>query len=224
MRALIFFAAALRLAAQQTIFDVPSADVAPRGDWFYQHQTVAKPGGPERRWIQSNAFGYGIGHTLELDATLYNFDLKRPSEAPFAFGAKWAPALTTGEAAVQVRLVLGQMVTVRPSAPKAGSWTYAMLSAESSRTRTRLTAGYTEGTASLFGRRSGSVLWGVEQRLSDRWMFQADYFGGHHDLSYLIPGAVYRFSTHWMVSAGYQIPNPHTGGFHAIVVELTRTP
>ena len=208
------------LLSQQTIFDVPSADVAPRGDWFYQHQTVARSWGGDRRWVQSNAFGLGVGHAVELNATLYNVDLDEPCKAPLAVGFKWSPTLVAEP--VTLRFVAGQMVTVRRATPKAGYWTYFMLSAET-RTHTRITGGYTAGTT-LFGRHTSSPLMGIEQRLSERWMLQADWYSGRHDLSYLIPGAVYRFSKNWMISAGYQFPNPHTDGFRAIVIELTRAP
>lgn len=55
-------------------------------------------------------------------------------------------------------------------------------------------------------------------------MFQADWFSGKHELSYLIPGMVYRASDHWMISLGYQIPNKGSEGFGGMVFELTRFP
>lgn len=209
--------------AQQTIFDVPSADVSGKKEWFYQHQTVIRAWGGDRRWIQTNAFGAGVGHSLELDATWFNLDV-RSRESVGSAGFKWSPRLNSEESAVPLHFVAGDMVEFRSGQPRSGNWTYAMLSAELPRSHTHLTGGVSSGTRVLFGERTTGALAGVEQHLSERFMLQADWFSGKHDLAYLIPGAVYRVSRHWMVSLGYQIPNPGAAGFRAVVFELTRFP
>jgi hypothetical protein len=99
-----------------------------------------------------------------------------------------------------------------------------MLNGELPASRTHLTGGFTAGTKALFGERTAGVLLGVEQHLNRRWMLQADWFSGRHDLAYLIPGVVCRTSPHWMVSLGYQLPNAKARGFGAFVFELTRQP
>lgn len=215
---------ALPVLGQQTIFDVPSADVSPRGGWFYQHQTVARAWSGERRWVQTNAVGVGLGHEFEVDATWFNVERGALRESAPSAGFKWSPRLTPAGAAVPLRFVAGEMVQFRADSPRFGSWTYAMVSAELPRSRTQITGGVTSGSRVLFGERTTGVLAGVEEHLSDRWMLQADWFSGGHDLAYLIPGVVYRTSPHWMVSLGYQIPNRRSGGFGAIVFELTRVP
>lgn len=220
--ALLLFASPL--LAQQTIFDVPSGDVSGRKAWFYQHQTVARTWNPGRTWIQSNAVGVGVGHALELDFTWFNVETKAVQESSPSVGFKWSPRLNRKDSRVPLRFVLGEMVQIRGRDPHAGHWTYAMMSAELPKSHTHLTGGYTAGSSALFGRRSSGLMAGIEQHLNHRWMLQADWFSGKHDLSYLIPGVVYRASDHWMISLGYQIPNPRSKGFGAVVFELTRFP
>lgn len=221
---LLLAAVAAPLLAQQSIFDVPSADVSPKGQWFFQHQTVARETQPDRHWFLSNAYGYGVGHNLELDATLYSLAIHRPSLAVSAFGFKWNPRLNSATAKIPTRLVAGEMFTLRKAADgRLGHWSYVMLSAELPR-GARLTGGVTTGTTSLFGHKTTAAVAGWEQTLTKRWMFQVDWFSGKNDLGYWIPGFVRRVSDHWMISLGYQVPNRHSDGFHAVVLELTRVP
>lgn len=224
MRVFAFLFCAGQVLAQQTIFDVPSADVSPHGGWFYQHQTVARTWKGDRRWLQTNAVGFGLGRALELDLTWFNVETNGLSESAPSVGMKWSPRLNGAGAQVPLRFVAGEMVQFRAASPRLGNWAYAMVSAELKGSRTQLVGGVSSGTRALLGRQSTGVLAGVEQHLSERWMLQADWFSGTHDLAYLIPGVVYKPAKHWMVSLGYQIPNLRSDGFGAIVFELTRVP
>ena len=229
LKLLAFLALALSAYAQQTIFNVPSADVAVRGDWFYQHQTVARAWGGQKHWVQTNSFGYGVGHNIELDASWYNVEPGAVGQSSPSVGLKYSLPLRKTDKLLPMRLVVGDMIEFRdrsannlPDSPHEGNWLYAMLSADVPKTRTRITGGFTDGTSVLFGIRKFGALAGVEQPITDKWMFQADWFQGKHDLVYAIPGVVYKFSERWMLSLGYQIPNRDGSGFQGIVVELTR--
>ncbi len=222
---------ALPAVGQQTIFNVPSADIAAKKDWFYQHQATTRVWNPGRSWVQTNAFGYGVGHYVELDTTLFNLDLHDPKDSTFSVGFKTSVPLVSARAKMPLRLVVGDMFefTERPfkqsqrlRSPHEGNWVYAMLHTEIPRIKTRLTGGYSDGTKILFGDRANGFLGGIEQPLSKRWMFQIDWFSGRHELGYWIPGIVYRFRERWMVSLGVQVPNSDDVGASALVVELTR--
>lgn len=215
---------------QQTIFNVPSADVAVKKDWFFQHQSTTRVWDPGRSWVQTNAYGYGIGHNLELDATLYNLDIEDAGDPAFSAGFKYSVPLLGPKSKLPVRLVVGDMFEFtersfdasRLRSPHEGNWAYVMLSGELPSSKTRITGGFSDGTKILFGERANGFLGGVEQPLSKRWMFQVDWFSGHHELAYWIPGVVYRFQERWMLSLGMQMPNHATVGRRAIIVELTR--
>lgn len=220
--------------AQQTIFNVPSADIAVKKDWFYQHQTTTRVWNPGRSWIQTNAYGYGIGHYIELDATLFNLDLEDPKDSTLSVGFKTSIPLVSATSRMPLRVVVGDMFefTERPfnqpgsdqrlRSPHEGNWIYAMVNTELPRTRTRITGGISDGTKILFGERANGFLGGIEQPLSNRWTFQVDWFSGRHELGYWIPGIVYRFHDRWMVSLGMQMPNHDEVGQRAIIFELTR--
>jgi hypothetical protein len=143
---------------------------------------------------------------------------------------KYSVPLRDETSALPLRLVLGDMFELSERAfdqdrlrgPREGNWVYAMLSSELPGSKTRITGGFSDGTKILFGERANGFLGGVEQPLSKRWMFQVDWFAGHHELAYWIPGMVYRFGERWMLSLGLQMPNHSSIGSRAIVVELTR--
>lgn len=208
---------------QQTIFDVPSADVSERHDYFYQHQTVARAWSPERQWVQTNAFGFGLGSHLEWDLTQFNFDPRHPKEVIGSTGMKASLPLTPESSRVPTRFVVGDMIQFGAANDRhVGNWSYAMLNVALPVTQSRLTGGFHHGTSLLFGERTHGFLGGIEQPLSARWMLQGDWISGRHDLGYWIPGIVYRPVRHWMISLGYQIPNRRSPGYRAIVFELTR--
>ena len=226
----LFLLITVPLLGQQTIFNVPSADVAVKKDWFFQHQTTTRAWNSGRSWVQTNAYGYGIGHHLELDATLYNLEVKRPQDAAISVGFKYSTPLLRDKSKVPLRLVVGDMFEFaerpfdqsRLRSPHEGNWAYIMLSSELPSTKTRFTGGFSDGTKILFGERANGFLGGIEQPLSKRWMFQVDWFSGHHELAFYIPGIVYRFQERWMLSLGIQLPNRASVGRRAIIVELTR--
>ncbi|MEJ7608084.1 MAG: hypothetical protein WKF37_17900, partial [Bryobacteraceae bacterium] len=162
----LLLASSLPLPAQQTIFDVPSADVSDRRDWFYQHQTVSSAGAGSKRWVQTNSFGYGVGRNSELDVTVFDLDYESPSEALGGFG--WKTSLPVGgeDSKYKSRLVIGDMVQVGSSeegARRTGNWAYVLWSTEFARTKTRLTGGGFHGTAALFGNNVFNFLGGIEQ-------------------------------------------------------------
>ena len=215
---------ALPAWGQQTIFNVPSAEVAGRGQWFYQHQSVARNWNPGRRWIQTNAFGYGVGRALELDASWCNLETSHLESPAPSLGFKWSPRLNSHDSVVPVRLVAGDMVQFHGHQPHYGNWAYLMLNGELPKSRTYLAGGVTQGSHVLFGSHIAAAIVSIEQHLSTRWMVQAEWTSGRHDLAYAIPGVVYHASHHWLVTLGYQIPNRKSPGFGAIVFELTRIP
>ena len=231
MRILTLALFALPLFGQQTIFNVPSPDISVKHDWFFQHQTTTRVWNPGRSWVQTNAFGYGIGHYVELDATLFNLDLKQPKDSTLSVGFKASIPLIAEDRKMPVRLVIGDMFeftersfdkTERFRNPREGNWVYAMLSTEIPGIKTRISGGFSDGTKILFGQRSNGILGGIEHPVSKRWMLQMDWFSGQHELAYWIPGVVYRFRDRWMVSLGYQVPNHSDFSSRAIVMELTR--
>ncbi|MEJ7608694.1 MAG: hypothetical protein WKF37_21095, partial [Bryobacteraceae bacterium] len=148
-----------------------------------------------------------------------------PSDTLGSFG--WKTSLPVGgeDSKYKSHFVIGDMVQVgrdEDGARRTGNWAYVLWSTEFSRTKTKLTGGGFHGTATLFGHNVFNFLGGIEQPLSKRWSLQGDWLAGKHELGYVVPGIAYRPVEHWMLSFGYQIPNRGSGGYRAVVFELTR--
>jgi len=118
---LLLILSGLVASGQQTICGVPSADVSGKKEWFYQHQTVARSWNPDRRWIQTNAFGRGIGHALELDATWFNLESRLINQSIGSIGFKWSPRRNGEDSKIPLRFVAGEMLQFRGVGPKAGN-------------------------------------------------------------------------------------------------------
>ena len=58
--------------AQQTVFNVPSADVTPKGKIFLQQEAQFRGSNPGAFFNGTTYSAAGIGYNTELDATLFN--------------------------------------------------------------------------------------------------------------------------------------------------------
>lgn len=210
--------------SQQTVFNVPSNETIESGGWFFQHQTSLRFWKPERRWVQTDGFGYGIAQGLEIDATLFNLDVSQPSQTRGGLGFKYLLPLGSADPeSAPADILIGDMGIVGDSEHRFGNWGYLMLGVNLHGSGTRVFGGAFHGTQALFGKTTLGFLCGFEQHAGKRWTVQADWLSGSHDLGYLVPGLGYRLHAHWRISVGYQVPNPGSGGFHALVVQVTRS-
>jgi hypothetical protein len=213
--------------AQQTVFNVPSADVTDKQSFFYQHQSGPRFWLPGRSWTMTNNLGYGIGHHTELDATLIGLDAykgrtgwDRDTALGLGFKTAW-PILPKKLEAQELKVVVGELIPVEFSGRSVGSWSYSEVSGRVPKLNTRLTAGVNYGTKQIFGTPQFSYMLAYEQPLNRHWMLQGDWFSGTHAQSCFIPGIVYSFKSGTMLSFGYQIPNPGSISRSAFVFELT---
>ena len=208
--------------AQQTIFNVPSADITEPSKFFFQHQSTVRAVNPGRSWVQTDALGYGVGFNTEADVTVTNISLPTGHNEVIGVGFKTALPLFSEEAkAEEFRATFGEFVPLAVRDHTVGSWTYAHLSGKIPSWETRVSVGASLGTKELFGERAKSAIVGIEQPINAKWLFQADWFSGHHDLAAVIPGLVYTMDNLSMVSFGYQFPNHSESGKQAAVFEYT---
>ena len=213
--------------AQQTIFNVPSADIAEKNSFFYQHQTSLRPWLPERSWQMTNNLGYGIGKYTEIDTTLLGLDAFAGEHgwdkgSALGLGFKSAlPLFAKRYKQEELKFVFGELMPITSQARTLGSWSYAEFSGRLPKLGTRITAGINYGTKQIFNRNQFSYMLGYEHNLNKHWMLQGDWFSGTHGQSAFIPGIVYIFNNGTMLSFGYQIPNPHAQTSAGFIFELT---
>lgn len=220
---LLAFALTGYAEAQQTIFNVPSADVTPEGKLFLQHESQFRTWKPGRFLSNTEYSSYGVGHNTELDMTLFNINAPSTDNITLGVGFKTAiPLLKKQLPDEEVKLTVGSMLPISLQGDGIGNWSYSHLSARLPKVQTRMTAGVSIGTRQIFGRTAVAFIGGVEQPLSKRVNIVADWYSGTHNLGLFIPGVSVNLLKNTNLYMGYQIPNSKRSGSQGFVVELSR--
>ena len=212
--------------AQQTIFNVPSADVTEKGHVFLQQEGQFRGWNPDA-FFNGTTFGaLGIGHNTELDVTLFNVASPPTHNITLGLGFKSAipiPGLKEKFPEREFKVTVGSEVLTSLQGDGVGSWTYAHLSGRVPKLNTRLTAGLSYGTKQVFGVDSLSVIAGVEQPVTKKLTLIADWFSGsEHFSGFFIPGFSYALPKNVTLYAGYQIPNTPQNGTSGFVIEVAK--
>lgn len=218
---LIFSAPAL---AQQTIFNVPSAEVTPKGRVFIQPEFQFRPWNPGKFMLNTDYFAVGIGHNTELDMTLFNVQSPASNNITLGTGFKSViPIFNKKLTKRELKVIIGTEVLASLQGNGSGNWSYAALSGRTPKTSTRLTAGVSVGTKDIFGVDTVAFIGGIEQPLTKNFGLQADWYSGkEHFAGFFIPGFYYVLPKDFTLYAGYQIPNSSQNGVSGFVIQLAK--
>lgn len=209
--------------AQQTIFNVPSADVTPQGELFLQHESQFRSWRPEPFINNTEYAALGIGHQVELDVTLFNVNAPASDNITLGVGLKKAlPLFSRRFPQREFQLTVGQLIPISLQGQGVGNWSYAHLSGRIPKLNTRLAAGISTGTRQIFGRTTVSAIATVEQPVTQRLTLQGDWYSGTHNLGFLIAGFSYALPRRTILFAGYQLPNTPRCGRQGFVFELAK--
>lgn len=209
--------------AQQTIFNVPSTDVLPRGNLYGELDVSFKPNGSD----VLNKFSsfvprivVGVGGRVEVGLNVTGNIQPGPDTTTLVPAVKWKPyqGKDNGWA-----IVIGDHLffPVRNRAYRAGNYFYAEVS-KTFKTGTRLTAGgydFTKNVVAPANRAGGQF--GFEHPLSKKATLAADWFTGKHSAGYFTPGVVFKIGPKATGYAGYSIGNQNPSrGNHFFLLEL----
>jgi hypothetical protein len=207
--------------AQQTIFNVPSADAVPEGEVFLQHESQFRPWRPGRFLSNTEYAAVGIGHNLELDATFFNVNAPPSGNILLGLGFKKVFPLRQQKSPERdYKLTLGEILPISLQGGGMGNWTYGHISGRLPKLNTRLTAGMSVGTKQIFGRNAVAFIGGYEQPVTRRLTLQGDWYSGTHNLGLFIPGFSYALPKDATLYVGYQLPNSKRSGSQGFVIEL----
>lgn len=221
-----YFTACTASIAQQTVFNVPSADVTEKGALFLQTESQFRPYNPGAFWLGTNYSAYGIGHNTELDATLYNVQSPSSHNISLGLGFKTAMPITKLNERFpkqEFKFTVGSEVLVGLEGNGVGNLTYAHLSGRLPKTRTRITSGISIGTKQIYGRNTVAYIMAVEQPVTKKLNIIADWHSGdEHYAGFLIAGVSYKLPKETSLYLGYQIPNTTKNGNSGFVVEISK--
>ena len=220
------FACQNTILAQQTIFNVPSADITEKGHVYIEQESQFRPWNPHANWVGTQYSAYGIGHNTEIDVNVFNVGAPATNNISLGTGFKSCipiAGLKDKYPEREYKFTVGSQVLSGLQGQGAGNWTYTHLSGRLPVTKTRITAGVSYGTKQLFGKDTTSFIGGVEQPINKKLTLMTDWYSGsEHFAGYLIPGFAYAFPKNTTLFVGYQIPNSSKVGVSGFVVELAK--
>lgn len=212
--------------SQQTVFNVPSADVTPEGAVFLQHESQFRAWAPDAFWLGTHYSALGIGHNTELDATLFNVQAPDSHNITLGLGFKSAmPVVILKDKFPEreIKLTVGSEVLISLQGNGVGNWSYAHLSGRLPYTKTRITSGISAGTKQIFGRNTFCYIMALEQPVAEKLNIIADWYSGAENYAgFLIAGISYKLPKDTAIYLGYQIPNSEKNGRSGFVVEISK--
>jgi len=201
--------------AQQTLFNVPSADVLDKGKVYLEEDNLWRPQDP--RFAVFTLRGvYGFGSNVEGGANLGGFTTPGRSTPVAIAAVKWQPLKTGGFALTAGAHGLFFLRGSQDGDPAGHFYAHASYAFP---TNTRLTAGAwvaTPGYAASGNTRGG--LFGFEQKVNDHLNINADWFSGENGLGYFSPGVASAWGR-WTIYAAYSLKNGDSKG-NALLLEL----
>ena len=206
----IFSAAAVSIGAQQTIFNVPSADVLDKGKVYGELDASFKTN-CQPALCKFSSFVprvvVGTGGNVEVGLNVTGNIQPGVDTTTLIPAIKWRFYQNERKA---IALFGGSSfyLPVRNRSNDFGSYSY--LAVAKSAKKTRLTAGVYIASKNVFAPhavRSGGQF-GIEQTISSKFSLAADWITGQHSSGYFTPGVIYkphrRVTTYWSYSIGNQ--------------------
>jgi hypothetical protein len=209
---------AARAYGQQTVFDVPSADILDKGRVYGELDGTVRPVDPLATFTPRVVVG--IGHQIEIGLNCDGLSTPTLGQLAISPTVKWRPwkSETSGWS-----FYLGDNLffPVRQRTYNAGNYSYAALAKEWTH-GTRITFGgydFTRYVVANANRAGGQFTF--EQRVTDRLTLAAEWYTGEQAVGYVNPGAIIKLSAKLTLYAAYQIGNAGvTTGNHQFLWEL----
>jgi len=207
---------------QQTIINVPSDALTPRGQGFFLHESQFAARSREAIYTTTNFLTYGLLDHTELAATLYSVDSEGSPLGALGLGFKTTlSVLGDTLPAFRPKWTGGFMLPLSPNQDDhpVGFFPYSHVTWQVPGTALRLLTGMAAGSKNLFGTNTLSALGGVEYPLTKHLSFTGEWFSGHHNLSGLIPGFTYH-RRNLILVGGYKIPNDFAMRESGLILEV----
>jgi len=190
--------------AQQTIFNVPTADVLDRGKVYAELDVSFKPNEPRFSSFVPRVV-VGTGGNVEVGLNVTGNIQPGADSTTLVPTVKWKFYQNEDEG---VALFAGTnfYIPVRNRAYNFGTYSYAAVSKTIN--KTRLTGGGYVASNTVFAPNAvrGGGQFGIEQTLNSKFTLAADWITGKHASGYFTPGLIYKphpkVTTYWSYSIG----------------------
>ena len=204
--------------AQQTVFDVPSADVLDKGKVYGELDGTVRPVDPLATFTPRVVFG--IGHQIEVGMNFDGLSAPTLGELEVSPTAKWR-LLSSKTSGWSFFVGNDLFFPVHERTYNAGNYVYAVFAKEWNR-GTRISFGgydFTRRVVASANRAGGQFTF--EQRINSRLTLAAEWYTGNQATGYVNPGAIIKLSPKLTLYAAYQIGNAGvTAGNHQFLWEI----
>jgi hypothetical protein len=208
------------VTAQQTLFNVPSADVLDRGKVYAEVDVPFRVAEPRFSSFVPRVV-VGVGGRVEVGLNVAGNIQPGADATTLVPAVKWKPY---DGGANGWAFVVGNnlFIPVRNRSYRLGNYAYAEVSKTFS-TGTRVTAGgyhFTKNVVAPGAQRAGGQF-GLEQPVTKKFTAQADWFTGKHANGYFTPGLAYKLRQNLTGYFGYSLGNSNvTRGNHFLYAEV----
>ena len=215
---LLMLFAARSARGQQTVFDVPSADVLDKGKVYFEQDGTVRP--EDGTATFTPRLVVGMGHHIEVGVNFNGLSEPTTGEwnlSPTAKSRLWSREKSGWSFYVGDDLFF----PVRERSYNAGNYFYASF-AKQWKEGTRVGFGgydFTKNVVAPANRAGGQFTF--EQSVNKRLTLAAEWYTGNHADGYVNPGAIIKVTSKLTLYAAYQIGNAGvTSGNHQFLWEL----
>ncbi len=215
---LVLVLPAARAYGQETVFDVPSADILDKGKVYGELDGTVRPVDPMATFTPRVVVG--IGHQIEIGMNFNGLSAPTVGELDVSPTIKWRP---WNDVDSGWSFFAGDdlFFPVRQRTYNVGNYFYASF-AKVWKHGTRIGLGgydFTRNVVANANRAGGQFTF--EQRVTDRVTLAAEWYTGKQAVGYVNPGAIIKLSSKLTLYAAYQIGNSGvTNGNHQFLWEF----
>lgn len=204
--------------AQETVFDVPSADVLAKGKFYFEQDGTVRPVDPLATFTPRIVIG--IGHQIEVGVNFNGLS------APTLGGLNLSPTFKwqlwkSADSGWSFFVGDDVFFPITQRTYNAGNYAYATL-AKQFKHGTRISAGaydFTKDVVATANRAGGQFT--IEQTVTSRLTVAAEWYTGNNATGYVNPGIIYKITPKLTGYAAYQIGNAGVAkGNHQFLWEL----
>ncbi len=207
--------------AQQSLFNVPSAEITEHGKFFFQEQiNLGKLSG-----VANTTIDYGLENELEIGVNIFNVDLYPTNEMrnPYVL-ANFQKGFTINEHyKIGVGTQTGMTPPIHTQKVDIPSFSY-FNNAVNFEEYGRYNLGAYHANHAYAGEGdSFGIMAGVEYPLLEKkFHLMGDILTGNNDISVAVLGVVFFLPQDWQLSLGAQLPAPTSDNDYGAVIEFTK--
>jgi hypothetical protein len=220
--------------AQQNLFNIPSADITPKGKFFYQHQLNFY----QLNELESKSHVvYGIGKGWDLGVNFVDLPLQfgQGQVVSFNDNSKRKPLYPLLMFTLQKQIVLkkellflnigtqiGPNLSNEIANKKIAAMNYALLRWQPSKKGYLIAGPYHTNDVFVGGSPQNHVgiMVGYEYKLSEKWILMGDFISGDHKKSQMVIGGGYNASPKLQLFLGALFAFPNRKLENGVVLEI----